>query len=411
MANFNELDVAFVTGLFPVDDETEIYSNTKGSMQNAANVLQWNLVKGLDENLARPIKLFNSLFIGSYPLRYKKLFVKSYIFSHTDGAKDENIGFCNFMGLKRFSRRYTINKRIKAWACDGKDNKILLAYAMTDSSVKALVKAKKVNPKVKTCLVVPDLPMYMNMSKVSIIYKALKSIDLKGIKKSFKYIDSYVLLTKQMAEFIGTNNYVVVEGVPDTTPREKVEKLKEKTVFYGGSLALKYGVGRLVEAFEQIENPDYRLVLCGSGDAEKIIKEKSEKDGRIKYLGLVPRAEVLRLQSSATVLVNPRQNDSDYTKFSFPSKIMEYLISETPLVAYKLDGMPDEYDEYINYVEDNSPSALAQEIIKACENEGAVYTDRALKAKKFILGKKNAKAQGEKILQLLTKQEDSAQII
>ena len=38
--------------------------------------------------------------------------------------------------------------------------------------------------------------------------------------------------------------------------------------------------------------------------------------------------------------VNPRQNNEEFTKYSFPSKTMEYLASGVPVVAYKLDGIP-----------------------------------------------------------------------
>mgnify|MGYP003303651866 CR=1 FL=1 len=43
------------------------------------------------------------------------------------------------------------------------------------------------------------------------------------------------------------------------------------------------------------------------------------------FTGKIDRSQVLALQRSATVLVNPRRNNEEYTKYSFPSKTMEYL--------------------------------------------------------------------------------------
>ena len=63
---------------------------------------------------------------------------------------------------------------------------------------------------------------------------------------------------------------------------------------------------------------------------------------RIEFLGMLPRTDVLELQSKATILVNPRQPVGDFTKYSFPSKTIEYMASGTPLLMYKLPGIPEE---------------------------------------------------------------------
>lgn len=96
----------------------------------------------------------------------------------------------------------------------------------------------------------------------------------------------------------------------------------------------------LIDAFQQIKDPNYELRICGVGDSEDAIKAAAQKDERIHFWGKLPREQVLEWQSKATVLVNPRQNNEEFTKYSFPSKTMEYLSSGVPLVAYKLDGIP-----------------------------------------------------------------------
>ena len=100
----------------------------------------------------------------------------------------------------------------------------------------------------------------------------------------------------------------------------------------GGGLTKKYGVIELLNAFERLQDENCRLVICGSGDAENDIIEASNRDRRIIFKGLLPRKEVLSLQKSSTILVNQRSNNEEYTKYSFPSKIMEYLSSGTPVV-------------------------------------------------------------------------------
>lgn len=47
------------------------------------------------------------------------------------------------------------------------------------------------------------------------------------------------------------------------------------------------------------------------------------------------------ISKNADVLVNPRQNDDEYTKYSFPSKNIEYLMTGNAVMAYMLDGIPE----------------------------------------------------------------------
>ena len=127
-----------------------------------------------------------------------------------------------------------------------------------------------------------------------------------------------------------------------------------------------------------------------------------KRDSRIVYLGKVNRIDALALQRNATVLVNPRQNNEEFTKYSFPSKTMEYLSSGVPLVAYKLDGMPDEYDSYINYVPDNSPESLAREISKVLDMSDEVRVGAGKTAQAFVAENKNYIVQSKKILDFIS---------
>lgn len=45
---------------------------------------------------------------------------------------------------------------------------------------------------------------------------------------------------------------------------------------------------------------------------------------------MVPNSGVLKAQSESEILVNPRNDNNEFTKYSFPSKVIEYLGSGTP---------------------------------------------------------------------------------
>ena len=116
-------------------------------------------------------------------------------------------------------------------------------------------------------------------------------------------------------------------------------------------------------------------------------------------MGSVPNVEVVAAQREASLLVNPRKNQI-FTKYSFPSKVLEYMSSGTPMMAYKLDGIPTDYDgNYYRIDEDeNGFENTLRRVMEFSDEERYEMGD---KAKKFVLENKNPKVQCEKIIKLI----------
>lgn len=410
MTLYNNLDIIFLGGLFPKEKEEDIINNSIVSVQNAANNLQWEFVKGLDENLLKPIKIINSLYIGSFPKRYKKLTIDTYKFHHAPhNSHDINVGFLNLPIIKNFSRYHSLKSYIKKWALnESGETKIVIAYAMTFTFTHILRYIKRINNNIITCLIVPDLPQYMNLTyNKKVIYTLIKDIEIKLIKSDTNYIDSYVLLTEYMRDALDVNvPSVVIEGI-STNLFDNVNGVPEdngiKTILYSGGLNEKYGVIKLIQAFEKLQEKNYRLIICGYGDAEAYIKKAATRDKRIIFKGLLKREEVLVLQKSATVLINPRPNNEEYTKYSFPSKNLEYLSSGNPLIAYRLDGIPKEYNEYIYFINDDTEESdslflTMKEVLEKSDEE---LKEKGLRAREFVLKEKNSAYQAKKLLNMI----------
>lgn len=356
--------ILFLSGLYPKQFQEEILSNANNYIDNAANALQWKYVNGFDCLGWADTKLLNSKYIGSYPSRYKELFVKTRPFAHQEGASDIDIGFCNlkyykvvsrFIAIKRVLRR-EIKNRI------GNTNFILVAYSLTDTNARLLKFAKKILPSIKTVIIVPDLPEYMNTSnKESLLYSVLKSIEIKLIRRNMKYVDHYVFLTKAMAKFLKVKkDYFVCDGLVDDVKYVKPsEKSQDFNVVYTGSMHERYGVKNLVGGFMQVRDKRFRLILCGGGDSADYIKRCAEVDKRIIYKGAVRPKEIRKIQLSAGVLVNPRTNDEEFVKYSFPSKVLEYMSAGRPVLTYKLSSYSDVYDEFLIYVSEKSTDQVA----------------------------------------------------
>ena len=168
----------------------------------------------------------------------------------------------------------------------------------------------------------------------------------------------------------------------------------------------KFGIMNLVNAFHSIPDANMQLQLCGYGDCADLIKEFSKNDSRIQYLGVVKRDTVLELQSKASLLINPRIPDGNpFTRYSFPSKTMEYFASGTPTLLYRLDGIPKEYYNYCYSLdsEHTSSADLAEKILEIKEINVDERLSLAQKARQFILDNKNPRSEAKRILELLSR--------
>ena len=81
---------------------------------------------------------------------------------------------------------------------------------------------------------------------------------------------------------------------------------------------------------------DISLLIYGSEHYVDALNISVAKDSRIVFRGLATNEEVVESEQKSTLLVNPRPSVKDFTKYSFPSKNMEYMVSCIPLLTTHL---------------------------------------------------------------------------
>lgn len=377
-----EMKILFIGGVFAKENENEIIQNTKTYVEYSANIFQEKLIKGFKENNC-DIDVLSAPLIGAYPNAYKKIYFNGF---KNKQEKYKYVKFINIWGIRNISRTLSLKKAVKYFIKLPEKDKLIIVYCPHTPFLEAAVYAKKKDKNIKICFVVPDLPQYMNFSeKNRAIYDFFKRIDIKRLNKLTTKVDSFVLLTEHMKYKlnVGDRPYIVIEGIANEVGEiiQKTQKSTEKYIVYTGKMSKKFGIVNLIDAFRLLKNENYRLVLCGTGDAVDYINEARELDSRIIYKGQVSYNEAKEWIAKADVLVNPRQNNEEYTKYSFPSKIIDYLQSGKPVVAYLLDGMPEIYKEFLFIPKDKSCEELANAIEYCIEN----YIESVQKSKAAII--------------------------
>lgn len=396
--------VLFLTGLFPDEIRSEIIENSKSNTQFAADALQWSFAEGLVHHYQN-LQLLNFPFVGSYPTLYKTPFIKSFSFGKSNRFQGLNVGYFNLIAVKNFNIYRQAKSNIRNWVEQNKGEKAILIYSAFLPFLKAAIATKKEYPDLKIYLILPDLPQFMG-GPDNKLYRAFKKYTGTQLQECFKKMDGFILVSKYMTELLPIDNkpYTVVEGIFNNKAEIFLpvkNDTRKKTILYTGTLARRYGILGLLEAFKLIRDENSLLVICGDGDTKEDINLAAEKDKRIIYKGSIDRSEVLRLQREASLLINPRTPEGEFTKFSFPSKTMEYLASGVPTLLYKLPGIPDEYYKYCYSLEDISVGALAEKIKEILSLDAEILAEKGRMARKFILENKNPENQCEKIFNLI----------
>lgn len=219
-----------------------------------------------------------------------------------------------------------------------------------------------------------------------------------------KNYDMYILFTKQMNKKVNPYNkpYVVIEGIfNNKLNTSKVNK--NKAIMYAGTLSFEYGIKFFLDAFEQIENDELQLWIFGDGDMKEYIKKLCIRDNRVKYFGFKSHEEVFNYEKRATLLINTRNPEDGYTKYSFPSKTFEYMVSGTPFLTTKLAGIPEEYFKYLYTIDNYDIKSLKQKIKEIIAKPQTELDNFGLEARHFILENKNSEVQADKILNMICK--------
>jgi hypothetical protein len=270
--------------------------------------------------------------------------------------------------------------------CDG------LSYLASKAAVLAC-KLKRL----KSVVIITDLPEF---------FAGTDEKTVKRYNALFDKFTAYVVLTEKMIEKLGYINkpYVVLEGQVDSLENkmQKIHKKEsKKVIMYAGTVQSQYGLKMLVEGFILANLSGYELHVYGNGDYAEEIDRISKVHSNVKHFPSQPNDVIVEKEKEAYILVNPRPTDEEYTKYSFPSKNMEYMVSGTAVLTTSLPGMPEEYKQYVYLIENETVDGVCKAIKKISELSEYDIISKGRLAREFVLTNKNNKRQTNRIIELI----------
>lgn len=380
-------------------------SNNKKGVSIAGNKMQVGIVKGLHKILGNDLRVLTVYPIAAYP-KEKDIFIKRNILKITERIESVSISFVNILGIKQITQVLGVFIELKN-IVKNNDEKIKLicfnAFPYTALPTIAISKIYKLD----SICILADLPI--EVIKRNFLGKVLRCIDTILCKWCIKQFDKLIVLNEEAIKtYANDKPYIVIDGGFDIDDMNDIKldntnkrKIEAPIMLYSGALIEYNGIKNLVEAVKRSINKNYTIEIYGDGPLKDYVDKESKYESRIKYMGNIPNDDMMKRQKEVDFLINPRPVNDLVSKVTFPSKIIEYMLSGTPVITTKLNGLTKDYNRYLNYFDGDSIEALSNGLDKITNKDYNNLLDKSIKGQTFIINNKNWDRQCEVIYEFI----------
>lgn len=356
----------------------------------AGNKMQLGFIKGFIKNGIDTVGISVEPQ-AMWKFNKKPIFVKSKELN--DGQANLcTVSYINVPVIKQISICCSIKKRLKKEKIN-KDTILVVYNTMSIFALPVLKAAKKYN--CKCVAIIADLPIKFKKN----VFRRMEDERQIGYISKF---DAIIPLTEHIAfDFAPDKPYCVVEAGCDTKDcRNEIGKKQnddKKHIVFSGTLNQLSGIDLIINAMDYVY-PNIVLDVYGKGDLVGFVKDKESQN--IIYHGVVANDEMMEIQAKADLLVCPRRFDDFTTKYTFPSKVLEYINAGVPVLANALKGIPQEYEKYVTLSEHDDPLTWSKYINEILIDNPEKYKQKAIVARKECTEKKSWGNQTKKVISL-----------
>lgn len=335
----------------------------------------WSLARALEAGLGK-VFLASAVPIQNFPHGRKVLFRGTAFVEH--GMQGVMLGFLNLLVLKHLTRMVSCLWRLPGLIRRNRI-KLIVVHGIHTPFLAFGLLGKLFG--VRLIVMVTDPPGVL-LPTDRWLERTLKQIDRRIVGWLLRRADGVMCLSPGLAEYfrisrpnvcfpgILSSDFEAALAVAEANLELRGESASNvcRTILYAGGLNKAYGVDKLIEAISLLKSPRLRLSLFGAGDQVANLRRRAKDDERFSFGGFVSDDELVPALLNADVLVNPRPADEAFAILSFPSKLVEYLASGTPVLTTRISSIPRSLAPYFSYIEVASPEGIRDAIIRLLDN-------------------------------------------
>ena len=373
----------------------------------AGNKMQLGILKGLKKYFGNNIDIITIPAMAPFP-QFKKIFVIPAKVPLIENMEAQFVPFINIPFFKQITQIIFSIFYVCLWAIKNgneKEKVIFCFNSYPNVAIAAIVLKKFFGCKIICLFADPPIDVISRKGIAKLAWNLFE----KTAERSIKQFDGIVVLNRLAAlDYAPEIPYIVVDGgfdpddyAVDVVNDEVLHKRKDKIIMFSGMLIEYNGIMTLIEAFKLINDSSCKLWIFGDGPLRDYVINESKKDSRIMYKGMVSNKEIIMYQRLADILVNPRLTGNNVSKYTFPSKLIEYMLSGTPVITTKISGITEDYYPYLFFFDKETPEEFAKKITEVLNIDLYERRKKGLAAKEFIIRNKSWDFQCKRIVEFI----------
>ena len=399
----SKISLCYIGSVVP--DDQAFYN---AAFSRAGNMCQLSLLLGLINAGLKPSTVLSVRPMPSYPRSRQVIVRKSYAtaahciflnflpFINITPIKQVIIGFSALWSILRWG-----------WRMRHTPHRVVYTFNITVPSALFTLLGAWIT-RSKAVAMVYDINVPGETVPPTCFYK----LDYWLHKKLLPLFDGLVVITDSISnDFAPKIPFIRVEGGIKNELVQRFTNVTRKTrsgnakspftLVVAGGLDEANGIPVILEAFSLLEGDSYRLEIAGAGPLENMVRQAANRDKRINFQGFISFDEVLKLYDSADVLVNMRLTKAINTRYFFPSKIMECLISGVSVISTCPGHISEEFSDFAFLLKEERPIDLANMIKYVVSLAPDIRADRAVKAQEYMIRNKTWDVQGRRVVKFI----------
>ena len=167
---------------------------------------------------------------------------------------------------------------------------------------------------------------------------------------------------------------------------------RRNRVAYAGTLTPNKGVGTLLDAFALLPEDAYELHVYGYGPMQERVAREAAARSNVFYHGRKDNRELTQiLARSRAVLVNPTVALDPADEFSFPSKLVEYILSGCPVLTTRFKSLPEAFVPFVHLIPEPTPESFRDAIVRVFSHDPGTLQRKCADGAAYIRKHRNWK--------------------
>jgi glycosyltransferase involved in cell wall biosynthesis len=175
---------------------------------------------------------------------------------------------------------------------------------------------------------------------------------------------------------------VGVTGKHELVSKSEQKLARPKVFVFAGTLNDENGVALLVDFLAASPTAELKIHVYGDGESVDVVRGLVATDCRVEYFGRVPDGQLREALTRADFLLCLRDPAGLSADFSFPSKLINFMSTGTPVISNWFPGLDRSYAQHLHMLAKYDVPSLAFTLTALINGK----VDRALgeEAKTFI---------------------------